>query len=670
MKIAMIHLSDIHIESATAPVLTRVQSIIAAGRPLFAESDAMILVVSGDIAFSGQASQYEIAYGFFTAILQSLRQEAPPSVVVYPVFVPGNHDGLFKGESGARAAIITGVSRGAPIDDSIIEICTAPQREYFKFTELFDSQFRTYSDSLWVEHDINLGGYIVSFSAINVSWMSQVPETQGKLIFPIERYTQFKDKVSDLRIAVIHHPLNWYAQETYHPFRTLCQEQYRIIMSGHEHVPLTSTVTDRGGSTMRLEAGALDPHGDTGTSTFSIVAFDLERDTYQQKEYVWDGRHYEPPSEDTVWSIDVPMPTISHQEWALTSAIIERLGDAGAKFSHPKKETITLSDVFVWPDVEVINCEKKEDEKYISSEILAEDLESFSKIIFRGEDQYGKTSLLHSLYINARLAGYVPLLLSGAQLAGESDERLYRKIKDAVTFQYGSGASIKFDQLEKSKKLFLVDDLDVASLQRIGKVLRFLGAHANRIAVTVSERFDVVELMSGPATERPNDFKQFRILGFGYKSRRRLVEKWYRICRDDAPDSSEQEFQTQVSSSERVINSYIRRGLIPPTAFNVLILLQSMEARVRSTLPSIGIAGHYDFMIQRELTNADVRDGQLDEYFSYMTELAWYFHVRQSRTMDESQLRDFNDFFSVNFHPTDLANRIQILTKSGILKII
>ena len=62
MKILILHLSDFHFRRDTNPVSNRVKEIAAALRCVDAITDACIVAATGDIAFSGQGIEFDVAY--------------------------------------------------------------------------------------------------------------------------------------------------------------------------------------------------------------------------------------------------------------------------------------------------------------------------------------------------------------------------------------------------------------------------------------------------------------------------------------------------------------------------------------------------------------------------------------------------------------------------------
>ena len=90
MKVLILHLSDIHYEKRGDVSKENVTGIIQAIKTVDSFS-SVIIVVSGDIAFSGKAGQYNIAYNFFAQLKNRIKQEFDIGDIQFCI-VPGNHD--------------------------------------------------------------------------------------------------------------------------------------------------------------------------------------------------------------------------------------------------------------------------------------------------------------------------------------------------------------------------------------------------------------------------------------------------------------------------------------------------------------------------------------------------------------------------------------------------
>ena len=105
MRIAVVHLSDIHFRVGTNPVLSCTSEIASAVNSVDATPSLVIIAVSGDIAFSGDPLEYRHALEFFAGLKDQLINLNGGARVEH-VCVPGNHDCVLpKEESRLRATL-------------------------------------------------------------------------------------------------------------------------------------------------------------------------------------------------------------------------------------------------------------------------------------------------------------------------------------------------------------------------------------------------------------------------------------------------------------------------------------------------------------------------------------------------------------------------------------
>jgi len=664
MKLLLLHLSDIHIKDNTNPILDRYKEITATLFSVIPEASALFVVITGDIAYSGTKTEYIYASQFINNLINHIKETS--EIPIHVLMVPGNHDGDFKNGGKIRTTVIEKVrSTGESyIDDEVIAQCTEPQRDYFEFERQFATDNLTYDDPLWKEYRFKLNDKTIAFSAINASWMSQVPEKQGQLIFPVKRYSDLHNQHASVRVLLLHHPLNWYAQDTYHPLRDLCRSYFQIVMTGHEHVASASITIDSSRSqTVNLEAGALVADNGT-TSNFSVITIDLEKNRFAKEAFSWAGSMYLPANGVAIWDTYLPLPENQPNNFQISDQMRERIESLGAAFSHPNIDSLKLSDVFIYPDLMEINSDDDQSEN-VNSDILSKQLESLDKVLIFGDDQYGKSSLLFHLFHQHHNAGFVPVLLNAQDFKNATEDQFGRIIHRTVITQYGEDSINKYDQKDNRKKIALVDNIEKLGVRGdvLARVVNYLNKHFKYIVLTAGDRFDVTILSSTDASQALKPFKSFRMLGFGYKLRNELIRRWYQVGADLKFD----ELQEKVHNAEQVINSILGKGLVPMTAFNVLVLLQTIEINQKGTLANAGLAQYYEFLIRRSLFDAKVKSDELDEVLNYLAHLAWHMHELKTKSIKEDELTRFNLNFSAEVYKTSLIDRVKTLESAKIL---
>lgn len=244
MTVVVLHLSDIHIRTATNPILTRGASIAAATFPSLPEASHVFIVCSGDVAYSGKREEYEAASSLFSDIKQAIRAENACPISF--VFAPGNHDCNFDKDNGARKMLVASMERSdcQEVDDSVIEHCTSIQSEYFEFRDALEGNSVVTDDKLWRTNVFEVEGKKIVFDSLNISWVSKIREDIGKIFFPVERYASQTVEQADVRLLVMHHPLNWFNQSIYRPFRTFVRKLSNIVITGHEHQGTVGLIED------------------------------------------------------------------------------------------------------------------------------------------------------------------------------------------------------------------------------------------------------------------------------------------------------------------------------------------------------------------------------------------------------------------------------------------
>lgn len=666
--ITIVHLSDIHIHSAEDKVLKTFENLRSAVCLVPSNPELILILVSGDIAFSGTPVEYQAITPHFSKLALDLNSQFGAQVKW--IMVPGNHDGTFKDAPKTRSHVISGILKnsGSPVDESEIEACTAPQKNYFEFEGIFNplSDY-TFKDKLLGIKNLQAGGKTFSFWEFNASWLSRVPEQQGSLVFPIERYKENLLDTVDFRFAVLHHPLNWYAQDSYHSLRKLLVNNFSVVFSGHEHVTngYIQKSLEQDTHCVFLEASALGPHNANESSGFSVFVLNTDDGVIDQRNFTFNSA-LNIFSETTAIPKRLNLQLSPNRKFQPSIATSEILEELGAPFTHPARDELKLSDVYVEPEFSTFSVEDKP-QYTVKSRDLYDKLPYIGHLLIRGDEHHGKTSFLNQLFSRALTTNAIPLRMSAKELSTGSDERRDRLVEERVGEHYGLSAVEHFRALDRSNRLVIVDDLDYLGVnsEQYERALIYIKRSFGQSVLTISERFDVSLLGSTSVANILGDYDEYKLLGFTYAMRSDLIRKWYLL--DLSIDVAQ--LESKVHEAQTQIDYAVAKALIPSTAFNTLMLLNALQVTQKGQVVDAGVAQHYDSLIRRRLADSGIPTKEVDGIYAYLAHMAWWLRIREISTLGSGEISSFNKYFSAEVHPIRTEHTLNFLVKARILSL-
>ena len=177
MSFSIIHLSDIHIKNESDMILTRQNELARACTSSLTSNGVVVIVVSGDIAFSGDPKQYELAKKLLTELVTYISEQKQSDVRI--VCAPGNHDCALLPESSTRKTLIDSV-QPSKVDKEYYNQVSSVQANYRHFAESIGVN----QNSILPQIEVSCDGNSFLFLLANTAWMSVLNETPGKLIVP------------------------------------------------------------------------------------------------------------------------------------------------------------------------------------------------------------------------------------------------------------------------------------------------------------------------------------------------------------------------------------------------------------------------------------------------------------------------------------------------------
>jgi len=655
MKLLLLHLSDIHIKSEGDFILKRADRIADAMAGLDTGIAGCIVIVTGDIAFSGQADQYVLADQFLNQLKTYLIKTVEVSEV-HIILVPGNHDCDFSTPNQVRDILIGTLAKGA-VETVSAELATqsmAVQSNYWQFASRVSGAIlkSVPNDQLCRTEQIKIGNKTISFNAYNTAWMSQIHEVQGNLNFPYS-FIPDEDATSDLVVSIFHHPYNWLESVNARVFRTSVERNSDLILTGHEHESDLYTKTNRrSGESIEYVEGAVLQDSKTQESGFNAILIDLE--TEKQKFFygTWNGKLYGTEAVNATWQDFQRNKNRIRNEFVISAQWAEYLTNAGAGFTHARKERLELGDIYVDPNLRELTRIDNVNQVVqlpISGEQFWRRLIDAPHVAILGGESSGKTALGKTLYAKFHEAGYVPITLFGEELKSCDRDKTMKHLAKVIGEQYSQAVIERYWQTGPEKRVLVIDNYHLIPLNNKGsqELFKHLREFFGRIVLLTHDLSKVDELAIEPGSLNPlASFIQFELQEFGNQLREELIERWFTIGQEFS--ISPIKLENQIIETKRIVDAMLGRNLLPAYPIFILIILQQIEAQTNLNASGGALGYLYEHLITTSLAKTAKRL-DLDTAHAYLSEVANHMFIQRTRRLNDTQMNEVHKRYCEDF---------------------
>ena len=360
MKLAILHLSDLHIEKDNYQwLLKKAEQIVPAVWNDFSDCGKIIIVVSGDIANTGTEEEYGYAKGFFRELLKQFAKRGLNNKDLENkiICVPGNHDCNYEKDTAARQLLLGSLrSKAAAIDNSVYQIISDVQTEYAAFAKeiMFEKDF-----TLSINNNIPIkaGDKTILFRLYNTSWMSVKKEEQSSIVMPLNLIEEEHPDV-DFVISIFHHYYPWLTQgcdNNNKRFNKHIMRTSNMALYGHEHTPSSSQVKDvfESETINEFQGGALclDRQGSQRTSSFNSFVLDMDSFECTVRSFIYSDGIYTHRKEETL-NLNRERKT---DEFRHNAVFLKSLRKMSIPIHNSENVKMTLDEFFVYPDLERMN---------------------------------------------------------------------------------------------------------------------------------------------------------------------------------------------------------------------------------------------------------------------------------------------------------------------------
>lgn len=578
------------------------------------------------------------------------------------IICPGNHDiNRFADskidENGLKSSLTTSEEIISFIDErqnenSFNYIKRIEEYKKFEFGLYEDIISDKLQDLFKFSFRYTIGDKTVGISSINSSWRCYSEDDKGNILIGENQLNDNYQFIKDcnVKIAIMHHQLDWISEEERRTITSHLTKNYDIILSGHVHEHMSNMSTGISGSCFQN----VSPSGLNQIRTdkinfvngFTLIDYSEKNVNCHFLKY----NHNQVKFVDNtdvcdkgILEIKVNSPMVLDQAVNMQSLVEDDfyhfLNDSGANFTHRSK-TLTLDDIYVDPFMEQFSLSDDEEKgsSFKSEDILNKILnKEINHTIVLGEENSGKTSFCKKIFKKSILLdNIVPVFIKGRDIKKVKEEDIIKLINKEFRKQYITDLDLTTKDL-----VVIIDDFNNCKLPQKSKKNFILNLYKNtfQTVITWDEYFTLGELLESQVTT----VDVYEILKFGGKKRQELIRKWVDLFEDEFEDEKSKEFQ--IKELSKTVNSVIGKNLIPSLPIYILTILQANELTNTTNFEQSTFGHYYDVLIKSALGQKIKVNAEIEKYYSYLTELSFWIYDNKTIEIEENDFMKFHQSF-------------------------
>ena len=475
MKVLFLHLSDLHLKSFNSVNKMHISKILDSLRS-FGSFDEMILILSGDIAFSGDKEQYYAASKVISFIISEIKRKEIFKKYINIVCVPGNHDIKF-GETNLSSEDLNRIMSDRSYSKYLSEEISK-QKYFFEFAK-YNNCFL--DDSLFYRRMIYFNEFTVEANLINSAVFSLLKD-EDKGMHYIDQSSLNKLNTptgADFVISVMHHSPDWYIDEQKNMIEGILLRKSSLIFTGHEHWPATKTTSYLDEDAAFIHAGGSLCNGDDWSkSEFEASLLETDSMKYDVRIFGWNS--YEQQYEVKHCSnYDLPSkPSVEKELTVLEDYKRNLFSNSYRSFSDDSQ------DYYVFPRIESETYEENERE-FTDINQFIDEIRKNQRVLITGPANSGKTMLLKNMFIKLIEMGFCVVMCDIDTIKRKESSKIVKTNFENI---YGDNISdySRFVQLPSDKKVLIIDDVDQINQRDFEE---YIASQANQFGLMIFARY-------------------------------------------------------------------------------------------------------------------------------------------------------------------------------------
>lgn len=524
MRLLFLHLSDLHFCSKRDVCKENVREISQALSPTSIGSvDGILILVTGDIAFSGKKESYTAFLDFKDLLESELKAKQLQCKSISLHFVPGNHDidyAQIKAQHDRQYYEQGFFSKDvlSEIDISIGEE-VAMRNEFYLFSKSEHALGEGENSLLFRRDIVDVDGFSIEVNLLDTTYFSLLTDNdQGLHYLPLEVIERLESgSGAEMAITLMHHSHQWFNDSCKRELEKVLLTKNTMIFCGHEHFSATQKVTYNGITPAHVFCGgSLCNQGNWESGEFFACVYDTTERRFQQFNFLFENNVYVKKLElsETLWpkySGRVPGP---RDEKNVNSLIEDSLAHLPGQ----------LSDYYVFPGLRKEAANKNDKVVELTEEKdFFKRLDAERRVEIIGADASGKSTLLKRIFQYYLFRKYV-ILCRCEDISSGNRHRIIKSLFEQI---YGGGAAdySRFEHAPKEDKMILIDDIHLIKEKNMEKFLEGIEDDFGYVIYTTNNqiKLDIRERIWSAVAK--DSYSNYQILPLFREKRRNLVEK-------------------------------------------------------------------------------------------------------------------------------------------------
>ena len=619
--------------------------------------DKVFILVTGDIAFSGQIAQY-LAFNEFKKVLVSSLKKKGLKGLFHIFIVPGNHDIDYSYiKDHDREYYENYIESKEDICDDTNEISARTQ-----FLNYSGRNHGIHSHNpLFRRNVVTVNDFTIEINLLNSTFFSlKTKNDQGLHYMPANTIADLSSPTgADMAITLMHHSHQWFNDSCHIDLEKTLFEKNTMIFYGHEHYLAGKEIAYNGNTPAHVFCGGSLCNGSDWTqSEFFACVYDTDKQEFVRYGFRWDGKAKIYHKESLEKRRILPKRSTNIPQNINTYFVNNVLKDNHFSISE------NLSDYYVFPGVTRTFTGKDEyPNDIIEFEQFMKVFEKSKRLEISGNDSCGKSALLRMIFKYFLLRKCI-LYCKVEDISSGNRRRI---IKNLFECMYGEDPTDyeKFERSDKLQKIILIDDLHLINPKHISGFLSGIEDEFGYIIYTTNNtlKLDIEERIKTAIIQ--DSYVQYRILPLYDDKRRKLVDKVIPLKNPSITRDN------QTALTEKIVHSLnLQRRYIPLTPE---ITLQFVEYYMAHQLESAQNDGNiFSKIFEASITNAlspFIKSPlTVDKAFTVLGKIAFYIHNNKQYPITNREIIDVISNYCTEYGGTiDSIDFISSVCKSHIV---